>query len=109
VLWDLAQNQYLAESSALAEAVQAQLNALIGTRNRGVRQAPFRVLMGATMPAILVEVGFITNPAEETKFRRPEYLDQIVQALATAIGDYLSGAEHVAAPPPIGLREMGPP
>lgn len=109
VLWDLAQNQYLAESSALAEAVQAQLNALTGTRNRGVRQAPFRVLMGATMPAILVEVGFITNPVEEAKFNRPEYLDQVVQALATAISDYLADSEQVAAPAPVGLRELGPP
>ncbi len=45
VLWDLAQNQYLAESSALADSIQGHLNLLTGTRNRGVRQAPFRVLM----------------------------------------------------------------
>ena len=62
VLWDLAQNQYLAESSALAESIQQHMNWMTGTRSRGVRQAPFRVLMGAMMPAVLVEVGFISNP-----------------------------------------------
>ena len=96
ILWDLAQNQYLAESSRLAESVQRQLNALAGTRNRGVRQAPFRVLMGATMPAILVEVGFISNPAEETRMKDGAHRDRIVEAIARAIGEYRSGLEQVA-------------
>ncbi|NIM01625.1 MAG: N-acetylmuramoyl-L-alanine amidase, partial [Acidobacteria bacterium] len=69
VLWDLAQNQFLAESSLLAERVQWHLNALTGTRDRGVRQAPFRVLMGAMMPAILIEAGFLSNVEEEERFR----------------------------------------
>src|SRR5262249_32725695 len=67
ILWDLAQNSHLAESSKLAEAVQRSLNGLTGIKDRGVRQAPFRVLMGATMPAILVESGFISNPDEESR------------------------------------------
>ena len=88
VLWDLAQNQYLAESSALAEAVQRELNVLTGTRDRGVRQAPFRVLMGATMPAILVEVGFISNPDE---------------ALARAVREFREGLETYQAPGDSGV------
>ena len=89
VLWDLAQNQFLAESSQLAESVQRRLNQLAGTRDRGVRQAPFRVLMGATMPAILVEVGFISSPDEEQKLRGGDYRDQIARALGSAITEYL--------------------
>ena len=98
ILWDLAQNQFLAESSLLAESVQTQLNLLTGTRNRGVRQAPFRVLMGATMPAILVEVGFISNPEEEARFRDGSYRKNAVQALTTAVKRYLSNLRRLSRP-----------
>lgn len=98
ILWDLAQNQYLAESSRLAEAVQREMNALAGTKDRGVRQAPFRVLQGATMPAILVEVGFVTSPDEEAKLKDDAYLDRIVGALSRAVQDYLSSRARLAAP-----------
>jgi len=85
ILWDLAQNGFLAESSRLAEAIQTELNATTGVRDRGVRQAPFRVLMGATMPAILVEAGFISNPEEEKRFKDDAYKDKIVEAIARAV------------------------
>jgi N-acetylmuramoyl-L-alanine amidase len=91
ILWDLAQNSYLAESSRLAESIQKELNALTGVRDRGVRQAPFRVLMGATMPAILVEVGFISNPEEETRLKADDYKDKIVDAIARAVADFRRG------------------
>ncbi len=95
VLWDLAQNQYLAESSQLAESIQRRLNEVAGTRDRGVRQAPFRVLMGATMPAILVEVGFITSPDEEQRLRGGDYREQVVRALAAAINEYLARVDRL--------------
>ncbi len=98
VLWDLAQNQYLAESSLLAESVQRHLNELTGTRDRGVKQAPFRVLMGATSPAILVEVGFISNPEEELRFKGLSYRNQVVEALAEAVRDYLETIERLSVP-----------
>ena len=98
ILWDLAQNQYMAESSALAEAVQREMNQLTGTRDRGVRQAPFRVLMGATMPAILAEVGFVTNADEERMLRQDGYLDRIVHALARAVQEFQTGL-HTYQPP----------
>jgi N-acetylmuramoyl-L-alanine amidase len=85
ILWDLAQNSFLAESSRLAETVQAELNVMTGVRDRGVRQAPFRVLMGATMPAILVEAGFISNPEEEARFKDDAYKDKIADAIARAV------------------------
>jgi len=98
VLWDLAQNQYLAESSLLGESMQSQLNALVGTPDRGVRQAPFRVLMGATMPAILVEVGFISNPEEEQLFRSMGYRNQVVSAMAGAVHDFLERLQQFSPP-----------
>lgn len=104
VLWDLAQNQHLAVSSALAESMQSHLNRLAGTRNRGVRQAPFRVLMGATMAAVLVEVGFISNPAEEEQLRSPEYRDRIVEAMSAAISEFLQDLQRYTPP---GSQEQG--
>lgn len=98
VLWDLAQNQYLAESSLLAESMQAHLNALAGTPDRGVRQAPFRVLMGATMPAILVEVGFVSNADEENLFRSMGYRNQVVSAMAGAVYDFLERLQQFSPP-----------
>lgn len=95
VLWDLAQNQFQAESAALAETVQREMNALTGTRNRGVRQAPFRVLTGATMPAILIEVGFISNPEEEQQLQSAEYRDRLVRAIDKAVRHYLIGLQRL--------------
>ena len=98
ILWDLAQNQYMAESSDLAEAVQREMNQLTGTRDRGVRQAPFRVLMGATMPAILVEVGFVTNTDEERMLRQDGYLDRIIHALTRAVQEFQRGLDTYQSP-----------
>jgi N-acetylmuramoyl-L-alanine amidase len=98
ILWDLAQNQYLAESARLAESVQKELNVLAGTKDRGVRQAPFRVLMGATMPAVLVEAGFITNPDEEARFKDAAYLDTVVDAIVRAVRGYLEGRARLDEP-----------
>jgi N-acetylmuramoyl-L-alanine amidase len=106
VLWDLAQNQYLAESAALAEAIQGHLNLLTGTRNRGVRQAPFRVLMGATMPAVLVEVGFISNPEEEAKLRTPSYQRQVVAAMTAAIREFLANLRRFEKPGAAGEPQV---
>lgn len=100
VLWDLAQSQYLEESSELAEVIQKELDAALGVKDRGIKQAPFRVLMGATMPAVLVEVGFITNPAEETVLKTDEYRDKIAQALSRAVSSFHPGAaRHLAGAP----------
>ena len=98
VLWDLAQNQYMAESSVLAENMQIQLNKATGTRDRGVRQAPFRVLMGATMPAVLVEVGFISNPDEESRLRSDGHRDKIAQALAGAVREFIADLGQLSRP-----------
>ena len=109
VLWDLAQNVHLAESAALANTVQEQMNRLTGTRNRGVRQAPFRVLRGATMPAILIEVGFISNPAAEAQFKSFGYRQAVVEAMATAVEEFLGNLQRLSRPRPhVGRGTGGP-
>src|SRR5262249_46570381 len=94
VLWDLAQSAHLKESSELAEAIQNELNAVSDTANRGIKQAPFRVLVGATMPAVLVESAFISNGEEEKKLRSPEFQQAVADAVARA------GARFFARRPP---------
>jgi N-acetylmuramoyl-L-alanine amidase len=88
VLWDLAQSQYLAESSKLAETIQENLNQLLRIESRGVKQAPFRVLMGATMPAVLVEIGFITNSDEEDRLKDSDYREKIAQAIIDSVAAF---------------------
>lgn len=84
ILWDLAQSYHLAESQRFASLVQEELNLALGLRDRGVKQAPFRVLMGANMPAVLVELGFLSNPGEEAKAQSPTHQADLVAALVRA-------------------------
>jgi N-acetylmuramoyl-L-alanine amidase len=97
ILWDMAQSAHLKESAALADSIQNELNALLRTENRGIKQAPFRVLVGATMPAVLVETAFISNPDEAKRLATPEFRQSIAEAIARAIASYLQN--HPAAPP----------
>lgn len=90
ILWDLAQSAHLKESSELAEAIQEELNVLSGTENRGIKQAPFRVLVGATMPAVLVETAFISNPEEEKKLASPAFQQSVAEAIAKAVGRFFT-------------------
>ncbi len=98
ILWDMAQSAHLNESAALAESIQNELNALLHTENRGIKQAPFRVLVGASMPAVLVEAGFLSNPEEAKKLATPEFRQSVAEAIARAVSSYLK--LHPAAPTP---------
>ncbi len=88
ILWDLAQAEYLAESARLAEAIENRLDAELGLEDRGVKQAPFRVLVGATCPAVLVELGFLTNPREERLLATAAYRRRLARVLADAVIDF---------------------
>jgi N-acetylmuramoyl-L-alanine amidase len=89
ILWDLAQAEVLNQSAELALAVQNRLNERLGLKDRGVKQAPFAVLTGATMPAILVEVGFLSNPGEASQLASADHQEQLAQAIALGIDDFL--------------------
>jgi N-acetylmuramoyl-L-alanine amidase len=108
ILWDLAQSRHMAESQRLANLIQRELNQALQLKDRGVKQAPFRVLMGAAMPAVLVELGFISNPEEEKKLQDPAYRDQLLDALARAIGRYKALVEGEQAPPAAAQQAPAP-
>jgi N-acetylmuramoyl-L-alanine amidase len=85
ILGDLIETQHLQESSEFAKLAQSELAAVAHARSRGVKQAPFVVLMGVQMPASLVEIGFITNPDEEQGLRGVRERETIADALAKAV------------------------
>ena len=73
----------------LADIVQKKLVQQTGLSNRGVKQAPFLVLKGVNMAAVLIEVGFISNPNEERLLKTPEFREKVAQAISQGIEDYL--------------------
>ncbi len=85
ILEDLAQKAYLQESERLAVHIQTQLNHLGGIKERGVKQAPFVVLRGAAMPAVLVEAAFISNPKEELRLRDGAYHRKVAECIVQGV------------------------
>lgn len=89
ILSDMQQNEHLRESSELAEIIQARLGQMHPGPSRGVKQAGFRVLVTSFMPAVLVEIGFGTNPKEARFISDPSKQDALATAIADAAMDYL--------------------
>jgi N-acetylmuramoyl-L-alanine amidase len=101
----IALNNKVDESRKLASLVQSSMfNSLRRVnkqaRNLGVKQAPFVVLIGATMPSILAEISFLTNRQEAALLRTPKYREQIAEALLAGVTKYqesLKAGQAVAA------------
>ena len=85
VAWRYAQARHIGQSAAVARAVEAALRGRVPMSARPIQQAPLRVLVGANMPAVLVEIGFVTNPEQEKTLGGDEYQNLVVQALIDAI------------------------
>jgi N-acetylmuramoyl-L-alanine amidase len=85
ILWEMAQARYIEQSAALALAVEGALREHVPMSPRAIQQAPFRVLVGANMPAVLVEMGFITNADQERQLISDGFQSSIVQALVDSI------------------------
>ena len=97
-------NSKLDESRTFAADIQramaAQLNgANAELRNHGVKQAPFVVLIGASMPSVLVEISFITNPQEGRLLKTGAYRQRVAQALFDAVRGYQKSLKNVQAGP----------
>ena len=97
ILWETAQARHLAESAVLAGFIEQELRKSIEMSLRALQQASFRVLVGANMPAVLVEIGFVSNPDQEAQLITDGYKDSVVQAIYDAIIRYrarLTGARQ---------------
>ncbi|MBZ0272922.1 N-acetylmuramoyl-L-alanine amidase [bacterium] len=88
ILIDLVSAENMKASEKLAAAVQRRMVQTLRLPNRGVKQAPFFVLVGSKIPAILVEVGFVSNPYEAAALANPAVQDEIANALFHAIVYY---------------------
>ncbi len=108
ILLDLMMNSKINESARLAAAVQEQMVAGLASRypaihDLGVKKAPFIVLIGAKMPAILAEVGFLSNPREAERLADERYLDAVAEQIASGIDAY---ARRLSRPPTSAGREV---
>ena len=94
ILWETAQARYLEQSSALAGFVEQSLAGQVEMSPRAVQQAPFRVLVGANMPAALVEIGYLSNAEQEAQLATGAYQDKVAQALLDALIKFRGFLEH---------------
>ena len=99
VPWEMAQLRYVDQSARWAETVADELGLRIPMSPRGLQQAPFRVLVGSNMPAVLVEMGFISNPVQEGQLTLTTFQNAIVNGLLRSIIRY---RDEVARGVPIG-------
>ena len=90
ILGDLIATEHLMESQEFAQLAQRRLATAEVSRSRGVKQAPFVVLMGVQMPAVLVEIGFLTNAEEERVLRSESERSRLVEGLAEAVNVFRS-------------------
>ena len=89
IINDMAQNEHLRESNDLAETIQDGFRRFHPGKDRGVQQANFAVLRGSYMPAVLVEIGFGTNPAEAAYLLDSDNQETIAQSIAKGVLSYL--------------------
>jgi N-acetylmuramoyl-L-alanine amidase len=94
----LAQNEYLQESSELAHYCQQNLTSELGLRDRGVKQAPFFVLVGCEMPSILLEIAFISNSHEEELLNDPAWQQKAAEAVFDGIKMYKEAYDRTMGP-----------
>ena len=86
--WEMAQARYIDQSSSFARALEGALRERTPMSSRALQQAPFRVLVGANMPAVLVELGFLTNTQQEQQLLADDHQAAIAQALVEGIVRY---------------------
>jgi N-acetylmuramoyl-L-alanine amidase len=99
VLAKIAMKDKIDESREFATTVQSSLFALssknnAAAKNRGIKKAPFVVLIGASMPSVLAEIGFLTNSTDEALLKKPEHRQKIAEALYKGVASYADSLSH---------------
>jgi N-acetylmuramoyl-L-alanine amidase len=97
IMATMAQSTFMKESEDLASIIQMELDKRLNTPNRGVKQAGFYVLIGASMPNVLVEVGFLSNPSEEKKLKQSSHKQRIAESIYEAIKQFKLSREKLLA------------
>ncbi|MGH9678318.1 MAG: N-acetylmuramoyl-L-alanine amidase family protein, partial [Candidatus Acidiferrales bacterium] len=101
----IARNEKIEESRDFAGIIQDSLSKRLarfdhGDRNRGVRKAPFVVLIGANMPSVLAEISFISNTTDEQWLKKPENRERVAEGLYHGIEGYLQSTNSLATNQP---------
>ncbi len=91
---DMAQNEHLREANELADLIQHRIQEVHPGPSRGVKQAGFVVLVTAFMPAVLVEIGFGSNPAEAAYMTDPTRVEELAGAISDGVSEYLKRYER---------------
>lgn len=95
ILWSLAMNEFMNESSELCSLVCSEVDRNLRTvENRGVKQAGFTVLRGAKMPAILVEAAFISNRSGERRLKDGKFQNSLVESICAGVKEYKEWVER---------------
>lgn len=92
ILDSLGDQEALGESSRLAHAIHERLVGRLRAEDRGVKQAPFYVLAGARMAAVLLEVGFLSHPQEARRLAQAAYQEEVAAAVAEGVAAWRKGA-----------------
>jgi N-acetylmuramoyl-L-alanine amidase len=100
MLHKIAQNEKIDESRDLAEDIQGSLSKRMervnaAEKDRGVRTAPFVVLIGANIPSVLAEIAFISNPTDEQMLKKPDARERVAEGLYTGIASYLQSTNSL--------------
>jgi len=88
ILWDRAQTRHLAKSRELAGLIGTRLGRLEAVEERRIQGAPLLLLQAANMPAVLIEIGYLTNPAEGKKLSDQRFLTDLAREIRRAIDEY---------------------
>ena len=97
IMATMAQSMFMKESEDLAAYIQEELDPLLDSPNRGLKQSGFYVLIGASMPNVLVEAGFISNPNEERKLKSVAYRKKVAKGIYSGIMRFRKSREQVLA------------
>jgi N-acetylmuramoyl-L-alanine amidase len=102
IVQKIAKNEKIQESRDFATDIQDSLAKQTGSavRNRGVRKAPFVVLIGADMPSVLAEVSFLSNPSDEQWLKKPENRQRLAEGLYQGMESYLHSTNSLTSTGP---------
>lgn len=94
ILWDNIQTKHIASSKVLAQIMQNNINSGLEFSKSKIQNADLMVLKGADMPAILIEIGYLTNPGDEKNLQSPEVLSDFARTICQGIDDYFQNSKR---------------